>query len=83
MSEGQTVAAVKIRTRITVGLRGGFPGSSHGQESAYNAGNLGSVPGSDPLEKGMATHSSIFVWKIAWTGGAWRAIVHGVEKSRI
>ena len=21
----------------------------------------------DPLEKGMATHSSIFVWKIPWT----------------
>ena len=23
----------------------GFPGSSHGKESAYNAGDLGSVPG--------------------------------------
>ena len=22
----------------------------------------------DPLEKGMATHSSIFVWRIPWTG---------------
>ena len=21
----------------------------------------------DPLEKGMATHSSIFVWRIPWT----------------
>ena len=21
----------------------------------------------DPLEKGMATHSSIFAWKISWT----------------
>jgi len=21
----------------------------------------------DPLEKGMATHSSIFAWKIPWT----------------
>ena len=21
----------------------------------------------DPLEKGMATHSSIFAWKIQWT----------------
>ena len=21
----------------------------------------------DPLEEGMATHSSIFAWKIAWT----------------
>ena len=22
----------------------------------------------DPLEKGMATHSSILVWEIPWTG---------------
>ena len=22
----------------------------------------------DPLEEGMATHSSILIWKIAWTG---------------
>ena len=21
----------------------------------------------DPLEEGMATHSSVFVWRIAWT----------------
>ena len=28
----------------------------------------------DPLEKGMATHSSILAWKIPWTeesGGLW------------
>ena len=30
----------------------------------------------DPQEKGMATHSSILAWRIAWT------IVHGVAKSR-
>ena len=23
----------------------------------------------DPLEKGMATHSSIFAWRNPWTGG--------------
>ena len=28
-------------------------------------GSLGRV---DPLEKGMATHSSILVWRISWTG---------------
>ena len=36
-----------------------------------NAGNvrdLGSIPGlEDPLEEGMATHSSILVWRIPWT----------------
>ena len=30
--------------------------------------DMGSVPGSeDPLEKEMATHSSILAWKIPWT----------------
>ena len=29
----------------------------------------------DPLEKGMATRSSIVAWRIPWT------IVHGVEKN--
>ena len=36
-----------------------------------NAGDIrdvGSIPGSeDPLEEGMATHSSILVWRIPWT----------------
>ena len=38
------------------------------KESACNAGGPGSIPGSggmtDLLEKGMATHSSILVWRI-------------------
>ena len=39
-----------------------------GNESAYSAGDLGSVPGlEDPLEKGMVTHSSILAWRIPWT----------------
>ena len=37
----------------------------------------------DPLEEDMATHSSILVWRIPWTGGAWLAIDHRVAKSRI
>ena len=33
---------------------------SAGKESAWNAGDLGLIPGlGDPLEKGKATHSSI------------------------
>ena len=28
----------------------------------------------DPLEKEMATHSSILVWRIPWTRGAWKAM---------
>ena len=46
----------------------GFPGGSDGKESACNAGDLGSIPGlEDPLEEGMAIHSSILAWKIPWT----------------
>ena len=65
----------------------GFPGESAGKESACNVGNLGSIPRSHPwvrktpLEKGMATHSSILAWRIPCRG-AWWAIVHGVAKSR-
>ena len=35
----------------------------------------------DPLEKGMATHSSILAWSNSMDGGTWQATVHGVAKS--
>ena len=42
-----------------------FPGGSDGEESVCNAGDSGSIPGlGNPLEKGMATHSSIQAWRI-------------------
>ena len=31
----------------------------------------------DPLEEGMATHSSIFAWRIPMHRGAWQATVMG------
>ena len=37
----------------------------------------------DPLEEGMATHSSILAWIIPMDRGAWWATVHGVTKSQI
>jgi len=37
----------------------------------------------DPLEEGMATHSSILAWRIPTDRGAWQATVHSVEKSQI
>ena len=37
-----------------------------------------SVGWEDPLEKGMATHSSILAWRIPIDRRAWRATVHGV-----
>ena len=36
----------------------------------------------DPLEEGMATHPSIFAWRIPMDRGAWWATVHGVAKSQ-
>ena len=31
----------------------------------------------DPLEEGIATHSSILAWRIPKDRGAWKAAVHG------
>ena len=36
----------------------------------------------DPLEKGMATYSSILAWRIPMDRGAWWATVHRVAKSQ-
>ena len=38
-----------------------LPGESHGQRS------LAGYSPSDPLEKPMATHSSVLAWRIPWT----------------
>ena len=60
-----------------------FPGSSDGKESAYNAGDpglilgLGRCPGEG---KGNSLQYSCL--KNPMDRGAWRAIVHGVTKSR-
>ena len=34
----------------------------------------------DPLEEGIATHSSILAWRIPMDRGAWQAAVHGVAE---
>ena len=45
-----------------------FPGGSDGEESAGSAGEpIQSLGWEDPLEKEMATHSSILAWRIPWT----------------
>ena len=46
----------------------GFLTSSDGKASACNVGDLGQfLDQEDPLEKEMATHSSILAWRISWT----------------
>ena len=52
-------------------------------DNAGDVKDVGFIPGlENPLEKGMATQSSILAWRISMDRGAWRAIVHGVAKSR-
>ena len=36
----------------------------------------------DPLEEGMATHSSILAWRISMDRGGWWPTVHGVKKTQ-
>jgi len=46
----------------------GFPGGSDGKEPTCNAGGpVWPLGREDPLEKGMATHSSILAWRVPWT----------------
>ena len=60
----------------------GFPGGSDGKNSAYNAGDLGLIPGlgnspgegnGNPLQHSCLENSM--------DRGAWRAIVHRISKS--
>ena len=41
-----------------------------------------SLSSEDPLEEGMATHSSVLAWRIPLDRGAWWATVHGVSKGQ-
>ena len=56
--------------QIHTTMYGGFPDGSDGKESACNAGDTGqdtrvqSLGQEDPLEKGIATHSSTLAWRI-------------------
>ena len=60
-------------------IKNSFPGGSVVKNPPANAGDLGWEA---PLEKEMATHSSILAWRIPWTRRAWWGTVHGVTKGR-
>ena len=45
----------------------GFPDRLFGKESAMQEPRVRSLGREDPLEKEMATSSSILAWKIPWT----------------
>ena len=40
-----------------------------------------SLDGEDPLEEGMATHSSVLAWETPWTEEPGKTTVHGVAES--
>ena len=60
-----------------------FPGGSDGKASAYNAGDLGSIPGlgRSPGE-GNGNPLQLFLPGKFYGQRAWWAIVHGVTKSQ-
>ena len=62
----------------------GFPGGSEVKASACNAEDLGlfSLGREDPLEKEMATHSSILAWRIPWRAEPGRLQSTGLQRVR-
>ena len=60
----------------------GFPGSSDGKASAYNVGDMGSIPGlgRSPRE-GNGNPLQYSRLENPMDQGAWRTTVHGVAKS--
>ena len=57
-----------------------FPGGSDSKESMWETW-VQTLGWKDLLEEGMATHSSILVWRIPMDRRAWQATNHGVTKS--
>ena len=67
---------------VSIRARGGFPGGASGTESAYNTGDLGSIPGlgrSPGGGNGNPLQYSCLVNPM--DRGAWQTIVHRVTKS--
>ena len=61
----------------------GFPAGSDSKESAFNAGDLGLIPGlgrSPGEENGFFT--LVFCLEIPMDRGAWWAAVHGLAKNQ-
>ena len=56
-----------VKSLFQVKTNWGFPGDSGGKESTCNAGDqVESLGQEEPLEKRLATHSSILAWRIPW-----------------
>ena len=55
-----------------------FLGGLDGKEPVCNVGDLG---WEERLEKEMAIHSSVVIWRIPMDRGAWRTRVHRAAES--
>ena len=63
-------------------LPAGLPWRLCGKEPTCSADMcVRSLGWEDPLEKEVATHSSVLAWEIPWTEDPERAPVHGVAES--
>ena len=61
----------------------GFPGGSDNKDSAaMQETGVRSLGWEDPLEEGMATHSSLLAWRIPWTEEPGGLQSMGVTKSQ-
>ena len=58
----------------------GFAGGSDGKDSAKQETWVQSLGQEDPLEKGMATHSSILAWRVPWTEEPGRLQSMGLQR---
>ena len=63
-----------------------LPGSASGKEPGCQCrrqeAQVRPLGPEDPVEEGMATHSSVLAWRIPMDRGAWRATVHRVAESQ-
>ena len=61
----------------------GFPAGSDGKQSAYGAGNPGSIPGSGRSPAEGNGNPLQYTWlENSMDGGTWWATVHGVTKNQ-
>ena len=84
MLRNKILACVQIKMKRKASLASqGFPGGSDGAYSACNVGDwVWSLGQEDPLEKEMATHSSILAWRIPWTEEPGKLQSMGLQRVR-
>ena len=67
----------KVCVCVCWGGKDGITNAPAGQETWVQ-----SLGGEDPLEEGMATHSSVLAWRIPWTEEAWWLQSTGSQRVR-